>query len=173
MGFSLDGSYAYVISDTEFGCFINNGFCEFMTPDQMFYLAKRLEETANDEQAKEFIKSRNEESKEEYENLQKKNHAEWKGVSKQEKVTKAYIYMLECGGRYKIGFSRNVERRISELDNRPFPVTLYAKSKELNNAYELEQYIHSKLEHLRIYGEWYEISDSGAERLKNYIERLE
>ena len=32
---------------------------------------------------------------------------------------KGYVYLLECGGKFKIGFSNNVERRIS-LCNRSY-----------------------------------------------------
>jgi hypothetical protein len=45
-------------------------------------------------------------------------------------------------------------------------------SKSTTEAYDIEQYIHSRLEHLRICGEWYEISPEGAEKVKKYIERI-
>lgn len=72
---------------------------------------------------------------------------------------KAYVYFLECGGRYKIGLSKDVQRRIKELDKRPFPVKLICQSKPTEYAWEVEQDIHAMLSTKRIDGEWYELDD--------------
>ena len=53
-----------------------------------------------------------------------------------------YVYLLECGGKYKIGFSKDVERRIQQLDTRPFKLNLVAKSKYLSDAYDWKQGLH-------------------------------
>lgn len=47
-----------------------------------------------------------------------------------------YVYLLECGGKYKIGFSKDVERRMQQLDTRPFKLNLVTKSKYLSDAYD-------------------------------------
>lgn len=86
------------------------------------------------------------------------------------KITrKGYIYLLECEGKYKIGFSKDVDRRIKELSNNPFKINLVAKSKFLENAYELEQIIHEKLIDYRINGEWYNLNQEVLEDIKKMI----
>lgn len=83
------------------------------------------------------------------------------------------VYLLECGGRYKIGFSKDVERRISQLDTRPFKLNLIAKSKLISDAYDREQEIHEYFADNRVDGEWYEFSDHEALCAKEIIEELE
>jgi predicted GIY-YIG superfamily endonuclease len=70
-----------------------------------------------------------------------------------------YVYMLECGGKYKIGFSKDVKRRMKQLDTRPFELKLVAQSDFLENAYDVEQEIHEMLEASRETGEWYNLSE--------------
>ena len=84
-----------------------------------------------------------------------------------------YVYLLECGGKYKIGFSKDVERRIKQLDTRPFKINLIAKSKFISDAYDREQEIHEWFENSKIDGEWYEFSDHEAQYAKEIIEELE
>lgn len=67
-----------------------------------------------------------------------------------------YIYILECGGRYKIGHTNNIERRLKQLDTRPFKtrVVFSAYSKW---AKSLEDEYHDILTTLGYWleGEWY------------------
>lgn len=84
-----------------------------------------------------------------------------------------YVYLLECGGRYKIGFSKDVERRISQLDTRPFKLNLIAKSKLISDAYDREKEIHEYFADNRVDGEWYEFSEHEAQYAKEIIEELE
>ena len=86
--------------------------------------------------------------------------------------TGGYVYFLECGGRYKIGFSKNVERRMRQLDTRPFKINLVAKSKYLSDAYDWEQGLHDACSDSRIDGEWYEFSVSDLRWLKEAIRKL-
>ena len=85
---------------------------------------------------------------------------------------KGYVYLLECGGRYKIGFSKDVERRISQLDTRPFKLNLIAKSKLISDAYDREQEIHEYFANSRIEGEWYCFSDDEALYAEEIIKEL-
>ena len=165
--FPLDGLFAYVITDTDDGCFISDCHGTVMEAAQMKYLAKRLLETAKNKGGE--IAEANKRKQIELDRMMNGRNS----TPKEPKRKKAaYVYMLECGGRYKIGFSCDVGRRAAELDKRPFPVNIIAVSKATENAFEEEQYIHERLEHLRINGEWYEISHDGAERVKKYIERI-
>lgn len=84
-----------------------------------------------------------------------------------------YVYLLECGGKYKIGFSKDVERRINQLDTRPFKINLIAKSEFISDAYDREQELHEYFVDQRVDGEWYEFSDHEAQYAKEIIEELE
>lgn len=81
--------------------------------------------------------------------------------------------MLECGRKYKIGFSKDVERRINQLDTRPFKINLITKSKFISDAYDREQELHEYFVDQRVDGEWYEFSDHEAQYAKEIIDELE
>lgn len=83
-----------------------------------------------------------------------------------------YVYLLECGGRYKIGFSKDVERRIRQLDTRPFKLNLIAKSKLISDAYDREQEIHEYFANSRVEGEWYCFSDEEALYAEEIVKEL-
>lgn len=83
-----------------------------------------------------------------------------------------YVYLLECGGKYKIGFSKDVERRINQLDTRLFKINLIAKSKYLSDAYYWEQGLHDACSDSKIDGEWYEFSVSELRWVKEAISKL-
>lgn len=84
-----------------------------------------------------------------------------------------HVYLLECGGKYKIGFSKDVERRIHQLDTRPFKLNLVAKSKFISDAYDREQELHEYFAENKIDGEWYEFSDHEAQYAKEIIDGME
>ena len=85
------------------------------------------------------------------------------------KAKKGYVYMLECGGKYKIGFSKDVERRMKQLDTRPFKLNLVTKSVFFNDAYDREQELHKYFEYKRLDGEWYNLTKLEAECAKEII----
>lgn len=66
-----------------------------------------------------------------------------------------YVYLFECGGRYKIGYSHNVEKRLNQLDTRPFQLNFIAKIYS-DIAFDVEQEIHKKLASFKVANEWYE-----------------
>ena len=138
----------------------NAGF--WKTPDELLEIAGELIRTARllaDE-----IEEHNFNQEEYLDNLMTTHHHK-----KESKHVARCVYMLECGDRYKIGMSKDVERRIKELDKRPFEIRLVAKSELTENAYQIEQRIHQRAEPYRISGEWYEFSEPQAERLAEYI----
>ena len=65
-------------------------------------------------------------------------YKQWSIQHKKEKAEKAkeihkgYVYILKCADKYKIGFSNNVERRMQQLDTRPFPL------EHIKNAWRME-----------------------------------
>lgn len=66
-----------------------------------------------------------------------------------------YVYVLRCADKFKIGYTKNIERRISQLDTRPFKLELCFKTYHMN-AYDVEQKIHKQLKDFQIANEWYE-----------------
>lgn len=69
-----------------------------------------------------------------------------------------YVYLMRCQDFYKIGFSKNVERRQKQLDTRPFPLDIISKVYS-EIAFDVEQEIHQKLEDFRVEGEWYSFDE--------------
>lgn len=82
------------------------------------------------------------------------------------------VYLMECGGKYKVGISSDVERRMRQLDKRPFPIRLIASSVMMEHGYDLEQDIHESLEQYRIHGEWFDLPESEVERLSDLISTM-
>lgn len=171
MKFRLDSFNAYVINKVEGGYFLSNGNGFVIESEQAIEIGKGLIEFAK-KHSKELEKyniNRNIE-------LQKEINSYWKEMNEKtmKKVDKSgYIYLFECGGRYKVGYSKNPDRRLKELDKRPFKLNIIARSKKLDKAYDLEQELHQKLEKYRINGEWYEFSDDFVERIETLIKNLD
>ena len=96
------------------------------------------------------------------------------GDNTKQKVTKSkgYLYLLECEGKYKLGLSKDVERRIKELNQKPFKLKLITKSRLLDEVYIYEQKLHQTLDKYRIKGEWYLLDKDTIEYVKNRIEEL-
>lgn len=84
----------------------------------------------------------------------------------------SFVYIIECGGRFKIGISKDVKRRKSQLNDRPFPCNILYISKKTKYAYEIEQHIHYGLAEHRIKGEWYNLSLQTVEFLKEEINEI-
>lgn len=69
--------------------------------------------------------------------------------------TKSHVYIMRCGGYYKIGVSKDPERRARELDKRPYKVELVFVSSATEYAYKVESCIHEWLEEDKVGGEWF------------------
>lgn len=93
--------------------------------------------------------------------------------SKANSYTKGYVYLFECGGKYKIGVSQDVSRRIKDLDHRPFKVTLISKVHS-KMAYKVEGTLHNFLKKYKIEGEWYDFPTAPtAEWFESFVKRIE
>lgn len=80
-----------------------------------------------------------------------------------------YVYLLKCADKYKIGYSKNVKRRIAELDTRPFKLELLFAVYS-TKARKIEGEIHNKLSSYREAGEWY--SNITETMVKQLIEKI-
>ena len=149
MKFNLDGFNAYVITEEKDSCVISNGQGYVMEAEQMIDVAKKMIKFAIHH--KKELRQHNIKRSKEYE-----QEISTLNTTPKEKE-KAYVYLLKCGDYYKIGFSKDVERRIKELDHRPYKVEIIYISPLTNRAYQIEQNLHSELEQYRINGEWYDL----------------
>ena len=163
MEFRLNGYDAYVITDTEQGCFINNCNGFYMEAEQMIELGKKLIATGRKKGVKEDILEYNRQNKIEYER-------KWSCHLK-EPTPKAtsHIYLMKCGDKYKIGVSNNVEKRKKQLDNRPFPVEIIAVSPLVAGAYNIEKELHEVYAEKRLNGEWFDLTENDIKGLILYL----
>ena len=171
MEFNFNGYMAYVIQDTEEGCYIFNNHGFVMEAEQMLKLAKRLRETANAKGIKNNLVEHNRKRKIDFEKELGAYMSETKKPMPKPKE-KAFVYLFECGGKYKVGYTKDVDRRVADLDHRPFPVNVIAVSKATSEALDIEQSLHTNLGKSRIGGEWYELSQAEVEKLKKCIEEI-
>lgn len=73
--------------------------------------------------------------------------------------TAGYVYVLKAGDRYKVGRSRNPERRLKQIQAcSPVPVELVAAVLD-ENAAALEARMHAIFEPHRAHGEWFELDE--------------
>lgn len=165
MKFDLGGYNAYVIREHNGGYLINdcNGF--LMEPEQMIEISKGLMLCAVQDEGK--INAYNEKHKREFEEQLKS----FDTPHKKEK-DKGYIYLFECGGKYKIGLSRDVERRIKELDYRPFTINLIAKSRLLTDPFNVERELHERYTKNKLTGEWFTLSENQVNEIKRYLNEV-
>lgn len=81
-----------------------------------------------------------------------------------------WVYVIHGeNNRFKIGISKNVEKRLKSFSQLPFPVTLIYK-KKTKNMEETELFLHKKYEEQRINGEWFELSDKDIKNIIRYLE---
>lgn len=89
------------------------------------------------------------------------------GVTPQASSTSGYVYFLKAQGfygvfsgiygRYKIGLSNNVQRRLTELNGQQAPCPIVLKHYiEVNNMKDTEGRLHSQYKSSRKHGEWFD-----------------
>jgi len=76
-----------------------------------------------------------------------------------------FVYIMECAGKYKIGFSKNVDRRLKELNDKPFPIKLVHKQ-YYDDARTKERMLHEQFKDFNINYEWFDLS---KEQINNII----
>lgn len=155
---------AYVINKTEDGYFLSDGNGFAIEGEELFEIGINLLRFA-----------KKHEKDLELHNIQRRAEIEqelreWESKSNVPKPkTKAHVYIMKCGEYYKIGFSKDVERRARELDRRPYKVNVIYISPATEYAYEIEQGLHEWLEEYRVSGEWYDLPQDMIEAICNEI----
>lgn len=159
----LDRIYPYLINYCEDGYYLTDGNGLMLYSDELLDIGKNLIK---------FAKLHNNQEIERYNNKRKKEFynqiISWVKTPKEK--PKGYIYIMECGGKYKIGLSKDVERRKKELDKRPFAVNIVYKSPLIEDIYEIEKELHYRFENKKINGEWFNIDNNDIEFIKDYLE---
>lgn len=83
------------------------------------------------------------------------------------------IYILECGGYYKIGKSYNAERRIKELSKfTPFKIKKI-KTWDFYKPYKMEHYLHRYFHRYLETGEWFKLNKKIIDQLIICLNMLE
>lgn len=73
-----------------------------------------------------------------------------------------FVYLAKSDhGLWKIGFSRDAEKRIAQLDGAPYSVTLAHKIASVKATW-LERILHERFVACRVRGEWFRLDDAGA-----------
>lgn len=161
----IDRTTAYVIVKDKDGYYLQNGVGDIVSAEDMIDVGKGLGSWSKKHYAE--IEPHNERLRLQF---QLEMYG-WCNTPKPKKPKqKKYVYFFECGGRYKIGSSNDTDRRLMELDNRPFPLVLVAKSELSEQGYDFEMFLHSKLEKFRVCGEWYDFPNEIIEKIKTLID---
>lgn len=96
-----------------------------------------------------------------------------KSEKPKDKNVNGFVYVFECDDAYKIGFSRNVNRRFKEIatmQSKPMRILL---EKYFDNAYRVEQYYHNKLQEFNIQGEWYKFTKNQITEILQELNSLD
>lgn len=73
-------------------------------------------------------------------------------------MDKIYLIKSLNEGVYKIGVSKNPNKRLKEVQTgNPSPVEILHLY-ETENAYKVEKSLHNRYSHLNTHGEWFELS---------------
>jgi hypothetical protein len=77
-----------------------------------------------------------------------------------------FIYVIRCGPYYKIGLSKQLDRRIKTLSIQlPHPVEVVMTA-PVGNMYRHEQELHSVFSDRRMNGEWFQLSEQDLETIR-------
>lgn len=158
----LNRCYPYLINYCEDGYYLTDNHGFILKSEELMDIGQNLIRFA-----KKHNKSILEYNKEKGNELHREIASCYKTTKK---TPKGYIYIMECGEKYKIGLSKNIERRKKELDNRPFPVNIIYKSKLIDNVYKIEEEIHSHFKEKQINGEWFDLNENDIRVIKEYLE---
>lgn len=157
----------WMVAEDSDGAYLTNNLGYIATPTELKSVIDELIRFASERS--DYIACKNAELDEYYENLRNGNYRSTSDSKRNRK--KRYLYMFKSGeDRYKIGVTTDVDRRLKELNNRPYPVELYAVSEApFYNAFEAERTMHEIHEDCRINGEWFKLSDEHARITASFV----
>lgn len=89
-----------------------------------------------------------------------------KNIPKKEKDWSGFVYVLHCNGVYKIGLSKDVSQRITEIQPvMPYPVTVVFVIETIDMR-ALEIQLHEQYAGKRLNGEWFALTEQDIENIK-------
>jgi len=76
------------------------------------------------------------------------------------------VYIIECDGFYKIGFTRNsIEDRVRSFQHgNPHKISIHSTFMTFD-AYRLERFLHEKFVQYRVRGEWFKLTDEAISKI--------
>jgi len=84
---------------------------------------------------------------------------------KQSTPISGYVYLVQSGDRFKIGLSRNPQKRIAHLAKSPSlsaPIITICTI-QFRDMYALESALHDLFSHRQVYHEWFELSPTDVQ----------
>lgn len=84
-----------------------------------------------------------------------------------------YVYLMECDGKYKVGYSRNIKERLKTLNCGLYKVSLIAKSSYLQNARYYELILHELYKTQNIRNEWFNLTARQVSEVKQLLNDFE
>jgi hypothetical protein len=84
------------------------------------------------------------------------------------------LYVMHSAGWFKVGISQSPKSRLKTLETELDQDIELVGSWQVDDAYELEQFIHNCLENTNTHGEWFRLTDgfSDIELLKDGVNNL-
>lgn len=70
------------------------------------------------------------------------------------------VYIIECNNKYKVGRTKNIDRRIKQFQTGNAEVINIVRKYFSGKDSKLETTIHNYLKNHKIIGEWFEISNA-------------
>lgn len=83
------------------------------------------------------------------------------------------LYIAECQGFYKIGFSNDMYDREVKLNvNNPFPVTMVYISDTIEGVNFVESALHDRYQSKRVKGEWFTLNKTNVKHIKTAVNKV-
>ena len=86
-------------------------------------------------------------------------------------VEEGYVYLIKMNIDYKIGISKQPQKRLVEFTKLPYPIEKICIEKVLNYK-EVEKQLHKKFSTKRKRGEWFSLSKKDVNYIKKYLKKL-
>ena len=125
-------------------------------PDEWYHLLSMIDKFYSNNGSTEYIS---------YGEWHRAKHTEKRTVVKKE-TRAGWVYILQAGPYFKIGYSKNVDKRIERLATLPpFDMELIHTIRT-DNMDTLEKYLHERFDDKRKNGEWFELDEEDIAWLK-------